>query len=312
MNDKIDGLYQEAKFLLKGHILNPFWRERNKRRWIRCYYSHQKIDHYLQKYKSFVENLQLEDLPELQIRDTSQNKIFSIWFQGEEQAPKLVKVCFDRLRHAYPDRYIVLDNETLWERIELPDQIMQKWKDGKIIPANFSDICRVALLYKYGGMWFDATDFLTAKVPQWIEDSDLFILTTGDRITPHKLIQSCFMHARARHPLFGALLEFIYEYWSREEKSIDYFLLHFMLRFIVENNKKAHDLFYKMPLITHEANHNLWYKYIDAPFSEELYREATKDTFFQKTTFKSKEAKNPIPGSMADYIVNGKIKLVEP
>lgn len=307
---KYNPLKEEISFILNAHILNPIWRQRDKRRIVRGVYSWKKAESYLKRYHDFVERLEPEEIKEKDARE--EGKIFSIWFQGEENAPRLVKVCFKRLREAYGERYVVLDDKTLWDWIKLPEHIVEKWRKGIITNAHFSDICRVALLYTHGGMWFDATDFLTSKVPQWIEDADLFIYLTGDKITPGKLIQSCFMRARKGHPLLKMLLDFAEEYWKKEDKIIDYFLLHYMLRYLVENNKKAAEYFYKMPQIAQDPTHNIWYDFINEPYSEELYKKATEKTFFQKTTFKWKEAEHPKPGTMADYVVNGRIKGVSP
>lgn len=304
---KNNAFVREVRFILDGHILNPFWISREERRRRRCLANYHKVESYFEKYKSFVSSL---SLTEDNFKDSAEKeKVFSIWFQGEENAPALVKICFDRLRSVYGDRFIVLDNKTLNDWITLPSHIMEKWEKKKITAAHFSDICRVELLYQYGGMWFDATDYLTEPVPQWIEDADIFIYRTGDVITPHRLIQSCFMRARKGHPLFGAWRKFIFEYWKNENKLVDYFLLHFMLRFIVENNEKASEYFYNMPQLSQDPTHVLWHLHKDDKFTEELYIDSTKDTFFQKTTFKHKSAHNPKPGTVADFIINDKIKL---
>ena len=299
-------LFINLKFILRAHILNPLWRQRDKRRNVRCYHCYKRVESLLDKYRDFVKNLNLGEVPS---DNKGDEKIFSIWFQGKENAPQLVKVCMQRLENLYGDRYVVLDEQELLNLIDLPPFILEKWRNKSISAAHFSDICRVELLYKYGGMWFDATDYITEPVPQWIEDSDLFIFTCGDIITPHKLIQSCFMRSVKGHPLMGALRALIYEYWRQENKLIDYFLLHYMLRFIVENNQEAYRLFYSMPQITHDPTHVLWHKHKDDPYSDRLYLDSTKDAFFQKTTFKCKSAREPKPGSVADYIINDKISI---
>lgn len=295
------------KFVLRAHILNPLWLPRDKRRNIRCVYCYRRVEALLEKYRDFVRQLKPSESDTG--HDRSRGKIFSIWYQGPEKAPRLVKVCLGRLKNVYGERHIVLDGKSIFDYISLPSYIIDKWKSGAISAAHFSDICRVELLYRHGGMWFDATDYLTSPVPEWIEESDMFIYHCGEKITPQKLIQSCFMKASKGHPLFAMWREFIFEYWKREEKLVDYFLLHYMLRFLVENNEKAYNLFYAMPQVHQDPTHILWHKYCDAPYSDSLYLEATKDSFFQKTTFKWKCAENPKPGSVADFIVNDKIKI---
>lgn len=303
----VNPLLINLKFILHAHILNPLWRERNKRRNVRCFYCYKRVEALLDRYRGFVNALRIQ--PQEKERKKTDEKIFSIWFQGRENAPQLVKVCMQRLENLYGDRYRVLDSDDLAGMLEIPDFITDKWKAGIISAAHFSDICRIELLYKFGGMWFDATDYITEPVPQWIEESDLFIYACGDVITPHKLIQSCFMRARQGHPLMGALREFLYEYWRNEKKLADYFLLHYMFRFLVENNQEAARLFGEMPVVHQDPTHVLWHKNRDKPYSDALYLESTQGTFFQKTTFKCKSAVNPKPGSVADYIINDKITI---
>lgn len=304
------------KFILKAHILNPLWLPRDRRRNIRCVECYRRVEALLDKYRHFVRRLDLQGgaSPKEEAGDGNENKkadapIFSIWFQGEENAPKLVKVCFDRLRTLYGSRFRVLDEEALLQLISLPEPIMRKWRDGTITAAHFSDICRIELLYRYGGMWFDATDFITEPVPRWIEEADFFIYTCGDIITPQKLIQSCYIRGSKGHPLLGALREFLYEYWAHEGKLIDYFLLHYMFRFLVENNEEAARLFYEMPQIPQDPTHVLWHKNRDRIYSDSLYLKSTEGTFFQKTTFKCRSAREPKPDSVADYILNEKIPI---
>ena len=309
MTDFLDNIFQEIKFTLLGHILNPFWNPRIKRRRVRGKHSYAKVRHYLEKYWTFIKGLQPKDIPTTLLK--GEDKIFSIWFQGEEKAPELVKVCFKRLKDTYGNRFVVLDSKTIWEWITLPASIKSKYEAGKITHAHFSDICRVALLYQNGGMWFDATDFLTHRVPQWIEDADLFIYNEGNTITPGTFIQSCFMRAKKGHPLMGMWLDFIYEYWDKENKLIHYFLLHYMLRFMVENNDNAAALFNAMPNINQDPTHVLWYFHQNDPYSDTLYEIDTQGSFFQKTSFKGKNAKKPVPKSVADTIMAGKAKGVK-
>ena len=302
--------WEYAKFILFAHILNPFWEGRVERRSRRNYYNYRRVAAYLKKYLPFVENLEVEDITQWkkgQGENPQPGKIYSIWFQGEENAPELVKVCFERMKKAYGDRYVILDKESIKDFIRLPQHIWQKWEEGKMKAAHFSDICRVALLYQHGGMWFDATDYLTSKVPQWIEEADVFIFRDGPRFTPQKFIQSCFMRAKKGHPLYKAWLDFLSEYWLHEDTTIDYFLLHFMLRFLVDNNKEVNRLFYEMPQVPQTPTHLLWHLHRAHPFSEDLYKECTKDTFFQKTSFKELHAIDPLPGSVAEFIIKKKI-----
>ena len=295
---------RNIRFSLMGHILNPLWWPRIKRRQRREKYRYERAAHYLSRYHDAIISLPFEDRRD---NDRSSERIFTIWFQGLHEAPKLVSVCIERLRNVYGNRVVILDSTNLREWVELPDYIWQKWEAGVITRAHFSDLCRIAMLYQHGGMWFDATDFLTSRVPEWVEKDDMFLYAAGDVVTPHSLIQSCFMRACKGHPLFGAWLHAMEEFWKEEDKVVDYFLLHYMLRYMVENNPQAAKLFAAMPSVDQDPTHILWFEHHKAPFSQELYDRDTKDAFFQKTTFKTSDAYRPKPGTVADYIVNNKI-----
>ncbi|CBL21499.1 Capsular polysaccharide synthesis protein [Ruminococcus sp. SR1/5] len=69
---------------------------------------------------------------------------------------------------------IELNENNLFEYVKLPDKIVNMWKQKKITNANFSDLCRIALLADYGGLWIDATVFLTGKIDEKILQSDIF------------------------------------------------------------------------------------------------------------------------------------------
>ena len=54
--------------------------------------------------------------------------------------------------------------------------VMEKWEKGIITHTHMTDLLRLELLIKYGGMWIDATVLCTAKeeeIPCYFFDSDL-------------------------------------------------------------------------------------------------------------------------------------------
>lgn len=84
--------------------------------------------------------------------------IWSGWLQGPEQAPELVKICCRSQKMSFPDyeqRILTADNYHKW--VELPGNIEQKFCEGRIPPALFSDLLRLSVLKRYGGVWMDAS-----------------------------------------------------------------------------------------------------------------------------------------------------------
>jgi hypothetical protein len=96
--------------------------------------------------------------------------------------PQLVKLCNKSVKKYIPKdiaelHFICKDN--LANYLDVPDYIWKKHEEGKISTAHFSDYIRVSLLAKYGGLWLDATIFVTSDLTPGL-DKDLFTLKIFD------------------------------------------------------------------------------------------------------------------------------------
>src|SRR5574344_239860 len=107
----------------------------------------------------------------------SKNKIiWFCWFQGLENAPELVNVCYKSIQKNMPDYEIkVVTSKNYFEYTNFPDFIIKKWKEGVISNAHFSDLLRTNLLINHGGTWIDSTVLMTSKIPNEIELSNFFV-----------------------------------------------------------------------------------------------------------------------------------------
>ncbi|MBN1325138.1 MAG: hypothetical protein JW974_02880 [Alphaproteobacteria bacterium] len=289
-----------AEITIKGHILNWPWRDRKKRRQVRCNLISTLIPNYLKRYLHAAAAVQ----ETLAVKNDENEKVYSIWQQGEEAALPIIKACFKSMRKHLNQELVVINDKTLSEYINLPEIIIEKYKRGYISRAHFADICRVELLYNHGGVWLDATNFVTSPIPQNILDQDFFVYMTGSAGSPYSFIQNCFIRSRKGSYLLGAWRAMIHEYWKNENRIFDYFMHQLMFKTLVENDPRAKKYFAEMLHIDQDPTHTLWWKYRDIPFNQKVFDRVTSDAFFQKTEFKSESAKNPIPGSFADEMIN--------
>lgn len=295
-------LLRGAQFFWKAHVGNAFWKDRAERRRVRKQAIEDWKEALLRPYLPFVESL--KPSPPASPREGGKEMIYCLWLQGEQNAPEIVKRCIGSIRRRYPDRTVVLDESNLHEYVSLSTQIMKKWKEGKIVPANFSDIVRIELLYTRGGYWFDATDFLTGDIPEFITAGDFFLYMASPRLLSRMFVQTCFIRSKKGDPLMRMWRDLTMHYWENEDKAIDYFLVHYLLKFLVRHNKEAAQLFGKMPKLEHDATHRL-FGIADEPFDRQKYEEMTRNAFFQKCNHRA--ANTIADGSMADYIFNGKV-----
>ena len=306
-NDKTMGVKFFSKlrlntvYILKAHVFNPLWKDRDERRKQRYEATYDFVMGYLQRYADSVEKFR----PEVPSSPDEPERAFTIWFQGEDKAPELVKACFHSMRRHLKQELVILDEKSLFDWISLPDYIIEKWRKGAITHAAFSDICRVELLYQHGGVWLDATDFVTAPIPEFIMDEDFFVFQAGNKVRGnYAKIQSCFMRGRKGNPILSIWRQAIALYWKNERRKINYFWMHFLLRLVVENNETAKSEYAKMPKIDQDPTHELWGAHAGDIYEKDEFERICSGSFFQKTNFKDKRLRNLKQGTVAHHIIN--------
>lgn len=175
------------------------------------------------------------------------NYVWVCWLQGLDKAPEIVKICIKSIFEFFTEKEVVLVTENnITDYIDIPDYIMVKWVDGRITDTHFSDILRAELLTKYGGIWIDATVFISHKDPVFekiVDDSDLFFFqklkpgADGNAIT----MSSWFISAKKENPIIMRTRDLLREYWKKNDNLLDYFLFHFFFQLVLEKNKSYFD-----------------------------------------------------------------------
>lgn len=226
---------------------------------------------YLKRYLSA-----LDGLPN-QSRQTvaeKSNIIWVCWLQGEEQAPAVVKRCLASIRkHAGDKKVVIVTNDNMRDYVEIPEYIYRKKDAGAITNTHFSDILRVALLNRHGGLWIDATVFLSAPIPGEILNAPFFAM----RGNTHLHNDSWFLCAAPHNIMMSAMQNLLYEYWKHEDCLMNYFLYHIFFDMMVENNALCAEAWSKVPLFwaddCYDYEHNFF----------RLYDEKMLNKFFAKT-----------------------------
>jgi len=284
--------------VLMGHVLNPLWWSRDHRRQRRSDVISRIIPRYFKRYLPAA-----AAIPERKVvHDDKNEKIWTIWLQGEDNAPALVKACFRSIRRHCKQELIILDENTIFDYITLPQEIVNKYKAGKIARAHFADICRVELLYEHGGIWLDATAFVTRPIDDWIIKEDFFVFLTGHAGSPYSFMQNCFIRSRKGAYLLDAWRAMILDYWMHEDHNFDYFMHQLLFKTLVMNDERAKKYYAEMPHVDQDPTHMLWWDYQHKQFDQETFDRVTSGAFFQKVTYRRSD--NPIPGSFADVMIN--------
>lgn len=191
---------------------------------------------------------------------TVPKKVWFCWLQGIENAPKLIKACYESLIKNLPDyEIIVITENNMNEYVEIPDYVLTKWKNKVFSNTHFSDILRIALLSKFGGVWIDSTVLCTGKMPKYIEDSQFFVYSSKYKNDETIDLSSWFIYSVPNHPIILQTRDLLYEYWAKEKKLKHYYVLHMLMTMIMRANPKFVE---NMPFITNIDPHTLQFVYL--------------------------------------------------
>jgi hypothetical protein len=169
------------------------------------------------------------------------NVVYPVWFmwwQGEDQMPDIVKINFKNLKNQLNGNELILITSNSYSKyLQVPDYIIEKFHQGQITLTQFSDLLRVLLLSQKGGLWLDATIYVTKPLPKsfdfyywtpkWklsITDYFKFPLWVGlwhNSNIPFLTITQCMgvWFSKPQNNLFLCLSDFWLEYWKNEYKN---------------------------------------------------------------------------------------------
>lgn len=230
------------------------------------------------------------------------DKVWICWFQGLENAPELVRKCVQSVRDNMSDKEIVIITENnISEYAQFPDYIWEKWKSGAITHTHMTDLLRLELLIKYGGMWLDATVLCTSQdIPDFYFDSELFFYQSlkPGRDGKSKYISSWLMSAKTNNRVLMATRHLCYEYWKKNDELVDYFLLHDFISIVLD--------FYSeewMRVIPRDnaTPHVLLHRLFE-PYDRRMWEAIKQQTPFHKLTYKFSQKDSEKSGTFYDVL----------
>ncbi len=219
--------------------------------------------------------------------------VWVCWWQGEDAAPELVKVCLDSIRRSIPEdkavlRLITLDN--CMEYVTFTDTVIKKYNEGKITLTHLSDMLRAELLYRYGGMWIDATYYVANKLNKNIFERDTFYtLKYPVSIWKSDISRgrwSCNLLKVYPGSIFARILmESFWYYWEVNDSMIDYFLIDYVATLAYDMFPAVQSMIEKCPISSStvfELQKNLCRK-----FDAEKYKKWTQESTFFKLNWRT-------------------------
>ncbi len=251
-------------------------------------YKHQVLVEYLKKQhsqiigqyssKGFVEESMSADAP-----------VWVCWWQGEGQMPPVVSACYRSLKKYagnHPVHLITFDNVNNY--VSIPEYILKKHKEGKITLTHYSDILRFSLLAQYGGLWIDATVWVTDEIV--LTGKSFFTLKMnlpddGIYVSKYRWTGFC-IGGGMNNTLFLVLRDLLYDYWKKNDKVIHYLFFDYFIHITYETNTYVKKMIDNNPFNNQELY--FMHLHLNEPFDKKVYDEICKNTYLHKLTWKGK------------------------
>ncbi len=142
--------------------------------------------------------------------------IWSYWQQGEIRAPPIVRLCFESWRRCNPAwRLVVLDEQSLEDVVDLTP-IVRNADRPDLTVQKISDIVRLCLLRKEGGVWADATVFCRVPLDEWLPEYGASGFFAFANPGPDRMMSSWFLAAARDHVLLAELHRAYAALWRDE------------------------------------------------------------------------------------------------
>lgn len=220
--------------------------------------------------------------------------VWICWWQGFSEAPELVQMCRENNYKRFNEQdyqIIEITFDNLKEYMDFPDWIWEKYQRGIITKTQLSDLLRVGLLYYYGGLWMDATYYLTGSLPiERLRERDLYTLHLDDfegiHISQGRWTMN-FLYTKKGHLFPQFILNAFYYYYAAYDEFYDYFMVDYFARMIynyAENLRAEIDA-----LLPEQPKCFLLQAVLNEEYPNASFEEAKKSTYIYKLNYYEKE-----------------------
>jgi hypothetical protein len=255
--------------------------------------------------------------------------IWLLWLQGYDQAPLVVRKCYESwLKHNPGWEIIFLDETNLSKYIAL--------KPRHTTDQALSDILRINLLAQYGGIWIDATCFCTKPLDEWLHEFMISGFFAFDRPAPDRMLSSWFLASYTDNYIVQAYQKAVEAYWDKNPgirffensrwrflktylkgtqvwfdsvvtrilKVYPYFWFHYLFESIYLKDKRVKQLWDITPKLSADMPHKLQFAGLFNMLNEEIKTEIdSKLSPVYKLTWKYDPSEYR-EGTILDYLLN--------
>lgn len=235
---------------------------------------------------------------------------WTLWLQGVEEAPDVVKMCIRNYQDMNDRKLIILTERNIADYVDIPKPIVDKYASGIISSTAYSEIIRLECLATYGGLWLDSTMFIPAGIKYDFSSLNFFSPKAKVKKDDDELfgyIAMFFLFCKQDYIPVINVRNRLLSYWVKYDSQFNYFLVDFFFMFEYEKNdyfrhdvdrnpaigKNMHELesFYLYeaydeyisdfiktdPLGAFKLNYKVKYPLLDSSGNETLYSKIIND-----------------------------------
>lgn len=210
-----------------------------------------------------------------------QRRAFVYWAQGWDDVPAVVAACQAQIRSRHDSSEIeFVDDASLARWVEIPPEVRQKLAQRR---AHLSDVIRLELLSRHGGVWLDATCYPTRNVLDALDDVDgsgLFAFTRRPGRPANWLIA-----ASPGNYVIEALRAGHLAFWERYDEPFHYYIFHHVFEALHLLDNRFREVWDAVPALSIDPPH-AFQRVMREPFEAERFDRLLAGSWVHKLTYK--------------------------
>lgn len=225
------------------------------------------------------------------------DRVWVYWGQGIADAPGVVQRCHAEVLRLHEEgRVVVLDDSTVQHHSELPGYVHDRTRDDR---TKYSDVLRLDLLTRHGGVWLDATclprEDLAHLRPQLVLSGFFALRFRRARIS------SWMLAGTPGNPTMARLRAAQVVYWRHHDRPIDYFMLHHLFEALFHVDPETRATVQAMPRISAHASSRFARSMLE-PYEPQRFRELLDGAFVHKLSYKAARGRD-VRGTMLEHLL---------
>lgn len=175
--------------------------------------------------------------------------IWLLWLQGWDQVPDMVQACRTSWTNRNPGWKVWLLDQAMLDTF-IPSTQLKRIMSSNAPREALSDLVRLELLHRYGGVWADATTICAKPLDDWLDEYTREGFFAFDRPRPDRMISTWFLAAHKGSYIVESWREAAARYWHGRSQRDDYFWVHKLFEQTYATDAQFNSIWNKAPKIS--------------------------------------------------------------